>query len=214
VATYFKVPIPDAQTKKAMESRLTTMISGQATKTLVIKALLYIAKMYGIPWYKRFHYLLKTNEIYKQENPKTPLFPGVFEALELIKSQYSCKFGICTTSSPNEIAQRFMNRKELLNIFEDNIISRAQVKKTKPHPEGILKLSKKWNMPSNHIIMIGDMNVDIEAGKNAGTITVGVLCGFANLERMQTYNPNYIIQSVKNLPQILPEILKKMNNTL
>ena len=63
-------------------------------------------------------------------------------------------------------------------------------------PEGILNLSKKWGIPPNRLVMVGDMDSDIGAGKNAGSITIGVTSGFYTNDMMKKVNPDYIFTDV------------------
>ena len=49
-------------------------------------------------------------------------------------------------------------------------------------------------------------------GKNAGCITVGVLSGYATREMMEEYYPDFIIESVKDIPNLLPKLLEKINS--
>lgn len=42
--------------------------------------------------------------------------------------------------------------------------------KAKPDPDGLIKFSKKFNIPLNEILYIGDYDFDIETAKNAGSI--------------------------------------------
>ena len=41
----------------------------------------------------------------------------------------------------------------------------------KPSPEGILLAARKLNVEPRHILMVGDFGFDIDAGRNAGTLT-------------------------------------------
>jgi phosphoglycolate phosphatase-like HAD superfamily hydrolase len=58
--------------------------------------------------------------------------------------------------------------------------------------------------------MVGDMDLDVNAGLNSGCITVGVLSGYASKEMMMEYNPDFIIESVKELQDIFPKLIRKI----
>ncbi|MHA1646113.1 MAG: HAD family hydrolase, partial [Promethearchaeota archaeon] len=74
-----------------------------------------------------------------------------------------------------------------------------------------LNLSKKWDIPINRIIMVGDMDSDIGAGKSAGAITIGVTSGFYTNDMMKKVNPDFIFTDVNQIPENMEEILKKMD---
>ena len=59
--------------------------------------------------------------------------------------------------------------------------------------------------------MVGDMSVDIDAGKNAGAKTIAVLCGFLTPARIEEYHiqPDFVFQNVAEMVQHLPTILTK-----
>ena len=99
---------------------------------------------------------------------------------------------------------------EFLERFSDSIITRDRVKHIKPSPEGILNLSKKWGIPPNRLIMVGDMDSDIGAGKSAGSITIGVTSGFFTMNMMEKLNPDFIFTDINQIPENMEEILKKM----
>jgi phosphoglycolate phosphatase-like HAD superfamily hydrolase len=118
--------------------------------------------------------------------------------------------GINTTGTYAEVLERFKGRMEFLGRFSDSIITRDRVKNIKPSPEGILKLSKKWGIPPNRLIMVGDMDSDVGAGKNAGSITIGVTSGFFTVEMMEKANPDFVLSDVNQIPENMDKILKKM----
>jgi len=164
----------------------------------------------GVPFFQRIGFLKAAGRLYRSKIAESAFIPGAPETIDLILEKYHAKIGLCTTSSQAEIADRFKTRKQFISRFGDNVIARDDVKKLKPFPEGILKLCAKWNITPKNIIMVGDMNVDIEAGKAAGAITVGVLTGFSNHDQMQQYGADYIIQDITKLPSIMENIIKKL----
>jgi phosphoglycolate phosphatase len=57
------------------------------------------------------------------------------------------------------------------------VICRDDVSKVKPHPEHIsLALTRLGSLPAS-TLMIGDHPIDVKTGRNAGTLTCGVLTG-------------------------------------
>ncbi|HOW56889.1 MAG TPA: HAD family hydrolase [Smithellaceae bacterium] len=57
------------------------------------------------------------------------------------------------------------------------VVCRDNVDMVKPHPEHINKALNIIAIPRHHTLMIGDHPLDIATGKNAGTLTAGVLTG-------------------------------------
>lgn len=55
---------------------------------------------------------------------------------------------------------------------------------------------------------VGDTEVDIEAGRAAGCITVAVTSGIRQQKYLMDFNPNYIINNILKLPDIV-NLIKK-----
>ncbi|MHA2001900.1 MAG: HAD family hydrolase [Promethearchaeota archaeon] len=208
VAKIYQLEISDELNRQIKEEIMSILI-GSGSNFLVIKLFSHIAKQYGLPWYKRYGFLKKVIQIYREGIVNCPLFPECEETLDNLKSHYG-PIGILTTSSVLEIDERFEIRREFLKRFDGSIIGRDTVKKMKPNPEGILKLSQSWQIPPKRIVMIGDMWMDIEAGKKAGALTIGVLTGFSSRGELETAKPDFILESIADLPSIMPEIIKKV----
>ncbi len=230
-AEEFKLEISDEKMKKLKSQMLDTVsgrkkieesillkvilrLMGRSDSSLFVNILLQTAKELGIPRKKWSNFLKTAKKIYENNIGKLPIFEGAGETIDLLKSKYKVEVGICTTSSKSEIVDRFIGREDFLIRFndDDNILGRDSVDNPKPAPDGILKLSKKWDIPPKNIVMVGDMEMDILAGKNAGCVTIGVLCGFADKERMNSFSPDFIMDDINGIPDIMPQIIKDMKN--
>lgn len=86
----------------------------------------------------------------------------------------------------------------LSRYFADAITKEDNFKR-KPAPEAILHLLKKHNIKRNETIMIGDRDIDILAGKNAGIKT----CYFDYNGTDKVKVAEYKINSIKELYDII-----------
>ena len=81
----------------------------------------------------------------------------------------------------------------------------------RPHPALILSAMKMFNISDpKHVIKVGDTKVDIEEGKNAGCWTVGVLTGTQDKKALKESHPDFIVDSILDLPSILEQIGLKL----
>lgn len=88
--------------------------------------------------------------------------------------------------------------------YFDSIVHGGQVTEHKPHPEGLFKSLSQLSVSPERAAMIGDADVDIEAGVAAGVaITIGITHGFGALEELQIADPDYIIDSLAEVPPLL-----------
>ncbi len=127
-------------------------------------------------------------------------FAGVYEAIEkLHKAGY--KMGIVTTKR-NEIAQMGLRLMGLTPFFE-TVVAFDHVTKVKPDPEGVNKALAFFGSTPDEAIMIGDNYHDIEAGKNAGMKTAGVAWSLKGKEFLQRWSPDYMLETMDDLLDIL-----------
>ena len=90
------------------------------------------------------------------------------------------------------------------DIF-DAIICFDDVKATKPDPDGLFIITKKYKLNSADLIMVGDSKADVLAGSAFGAYTVAYLNNEAKAKGIIDLKPN---KTIDNLGELL-EILKK-----
>lgn len=82
----------------------------------------------------------------------------------------------------------------------------------KPDPQVIYTLAKKFNVDLKDVLVVGDrIYTDILVGVNAKVDSVMVLSGETKMEDLKkySYRPTYIINSIKELPDLLKKIQEK-----
>lgn len=87
----------------------------------------------------------------------------------------------------------------------DMLITADDVERGRPYPDMIEKAMKQFDIKnSKHVLKAGDSAIDIEEGKNANCgIIVGVLSGAQTREQLETVSPDYIIESLADLIDVL-----------
>ena len=77
----------------------------------------------------------------------------------------------------------------------------------KPSPDGVFEICKELCVSADEIMYIGDTNVDMQTGKNAGAgLTVGVSWGFRTRDELLSSGADVIVDTPI-------EILSYLNNT-
>lgn len=199
--------------KIPLKTRLFCALIGQSKNLLIISLLLQIMEILHVPIIKRPAGLQFSKAYFNDLFMKSPLFPGVADAIVTLHQRHNLKFGILTLGSREEFFSRFGKYEPFISQFEPlAVIGRNDVKALKPDPEGLIQLSQFWQVPLNQIWMVGDMDVDILVAQKAGCVSVGVLSGYLKAEQMNPLNPDLILDSVAELPQVL-EKLKKQENS-
>lgn len=143
-----------------------------------------------IPVYRK-HYL-------KNAVVKTRLYEHVEETLKYIKKSGEDNKIALVTNKPEDLTYKIL---EVLGVkpYFDMVVGQESVKKMKPDPEGILQVLEQFKIPPQQAVMVGDSHVDIEAGKNAGTITCGVTYGLGDREELIKSSPDILINDLAEL---------------
>ena len=196
--------------QEEIDDLIYTLVQGENRKHLGTKIMIAIFKKIGLTFKQRIKALRLSAKIFKEELEKVKLFDGVEEVFEFLDNN-SYPYTIATTSSSKEVDDRLKKFPKFYSKLKGKIISRSSVKYLKPHPESIEKASLIMGIPLDRCIMIGDLHTDIKMGKNVGALTIGVLTGMFNEDKMLEYDPDFIFSSVAEIPLNIEKI-KDINN--
>ena len=137
-------------------------------------------------------------EIYEKE---ADLFPNSGETLKKIKKA-GIKIGIVTSGwEENDEIKKLLIKRDIYSLI-DIIITRDDVAKVKPAPDPILECVDRLGLTPKECLYVGDATSDIVAGKAAGVMTIGVVTGVSNYERLAQEKPALIIKEISELLDI------------
>ncbi len=100
------------------------------------------------------------------------LFTSTKDLLLALKKR-SIRTGIITRNCAKAVHTVFPDIKSYCSV----VVCRDDVRHVKPHPEHLTCVLDRLCGISHRTIMIGDHPIDIETGRNAGSLTAGVLTG-------------------------------------
>jgi pyrophosphatase PpaX len=129
-------------------------------------------------------------------------FPTVLETVKVLK-ETGYKVGIVTTKLSDVVMKGLKLTK--LDSYFDVIVALDHVKKAKPDPEPIIKALEQLSSKPEEAIMVGDNYHDILAGKNAGTQTAGVAWTIKGRDYLEQFEPDYILEEMADLLEILED---------
>jgi pyrophosphatase PpaX len=72
----------------------------------------------------------------------------------------------------------------------------------KPNPDPIFLCLERLGCNFRDCLYVGDSPMDVMAGKAAGTKTVAVLTGVGTVDDLAKVGPDFILNSVKDLPAL------------
>ena len=131
------------------------------------------------------------------------LYPNIEETLILIRDKKDIKISLLTTKGQDQ-AEKIINY-FYLNKYFDFIMGRREGIAHKPSAEPLLIICNELNVKSINTVMVGDTEIDISCGKNAGALTCAVSYGFRSEETLLNHKPDFIINSIIELQQLLSD---------
>lgn len=165
-----------------------------------IMRLTKISMKYAVNFYERRYTLCKdfwkqyNEKVKKEEIVRAVPFQGVKEICKLVSQNEGYHYLL---THRGESAFILLEKQGLLRYFRECITSGDGFAR-KPSPEGILYLLNKYQMNPKETIMIGDREIDILSGKNAGVSS----CYF-NIDGVFDVEADYYIRSIEQLKDMI-----------
>jgi HAD superfamily hydrolase (TIGR01549 family) len=130
---------------------------------------------------------------------ETYLFENVHEVLAYLKSR-NYFISLLTTKSQDQ-TDRIIEYFNMKNYFSA-IVGRNKGIPIKPAPDSLLSICAVTGIPPSQTLMVGDTELDIKCGKNAGTLTCGVTYGYRSPEILAKEEPDFLISNIKEIINI------------
>lgn len=123
-------------------------------------------------------------------------YPGVRETLERLNGLKKAVI----SNKREALSVKVLEALDLIRFF-DLVIGSDSTTEKKPSPVPVLHVISTMGLTQEDSIMVGDSDLDIAAGKNAGIKTVGVTYGYRKREFLK--DADYVIDEIKDLPLII-----------
>ncbi|MBR0121271.1 MAG: HAD-IA family hydrolase [Clostridia bacterium] len=131
------------------------------------------------------------------------VYDGVFDVINSVKAKY--KAAVCSAADLVKVEHN-LNAIGVTPAFFDALVTGSDVTRQKPFPDIFLKGAGLLGLPAEQCVVVEDSINGIKAAKAAGALSIGVTTSFTKEELEEKSKPDYIINSIKELP----DILKKM----
>lgn len=131
------------------------------------------------------------------------VYDGVFDVINSVKAKY--KAAVCSAADLVKVEHN-LNAIGVTPAFFDALVTGSDVTRQKPFPDIFLKGAGLLGLPAGQCVVVEDSINGIKAAKAAGALSIGVTTSFTKEELEEKSKPDYIINSIKELP----DILKKM----
>jgi HAD superfamily hydrolase (TIGR01509 family) len=136
----------------------------------------------------------------RQDSRLTQPYPGVILTLQALST---FTLGVVTTKE-SEQAEIVLRRLALIPFFQ-HIQGGSLGLRLKPAPDTIFAALAALHCAPPRALMVGDTPADVVAGKAAGTKTCAVTYGFGTREALVQCAPDYIIESFRELVNLVRE---------
>lgn len=131
----------------------------------------------------------------------TLVYPSVRETLSSLSTSHY-RVALCT-NKPRATTDRVLDALELTRFFAVTVCA-DDLAHQKPHPEPLLHIAKTLQLQPHELAMIGDGPQDIECGKAAGAITVGVTYGIRPVTEVLASHPDHLVDSLGEVLELFP----------
>lgn len=188
-------------TKKALDSlNIRYNFSDEVFSNMIGSHFVDIFREFNIvvPDFEKFISIYKT--LYFGYISDSKLYPGVETALRFIKNK-NVKISLLTTKV-QEQAEKIIGHFNL-QLYFDYIMGRRDGLAHKPSAEPLLFICDELGVRSHETLIVGDTELDIRCGKDAGAKTCGVLYGYRTKEQIENEKPDFLISSLSELKKVL-----------
>lgn len=136
----------------------------------------------------------------EQHDRLVAIFPNVQETLKKLHHM-GCKMAIVTSKMrlTADMALKMFD----LEPYMSAVITLDDTDKHKPEPEPLLLAMQKIGASPEQTLMVGDSPYDILGGQAAGTATCGVAWSLRGPEGLKDYKPDFIIENITELLEIV-----------
>jgi phosphoglycolate phosphatase-like HAD superfamily hydrolase len=149
------------------------------------------------------HFISVYKNFYFDFIDESEVYPGIEDVLKQMQNN-KILISLLTTKI-QEQAEAILNHFNLSKYF-DVIMGRRNHIPVKPSPIPLLKICSELNVEPGESLMTGDTELDINCGKNAGTMTCAVLYGYREKELLIKEKPDYVIENAAELNLLLPTL--------
>jgi len=149
-------------------------------------------------FFEMAHHILRDIEVKAAEEGR--LIPGCEKTLNMLR-QKGMKIGIITRNCEEAVRKVFPD----IDDYCDAFISRDSVENVKPHPDHLKAMLRALGVSHRDSIMVGDHLIDIQAGKSAGMMTIGVLTGRITRTEFEKAKADFILKDISEIDPLLKE---------
>lgn len=147
----------------------------------------------------------RTYEIYAELLKATPnaVYDGVLDVLNCVKQTYFT--AVCSAADFVKVSHN-LHAIGVTPGFFGTLITGSDVTRQKPFPDIFLAGAERLDIPASECIVIEDSINGVKAAKAAGMTSVAVTTSFSREILTEKVAPDYIINDIRELPELLKNL--------
>jgi HAD superfamily hydrolase (TIGR01549 family) len=134
---------------------------------------------------------------YAEHDPK--LISGARRVLARIGGHH--RLGLVTSGDSDRVLRQ-LREFRLTRVFSARVCS-GDTRRKKPHPAPLRLALRQMALAPESCVYVGDAPQDIEMARRAGVLAIGVLGPFPTEKRLRAARPEFLLDSIEDLPDIL-----------
>ncbi|SRR5712691_4154705 len=116
------------------------------------------------------------------------------------------RLGLVTSGDCDRVTRQ-LREFRLTRLFSARVCSGDTLRK-KPHPEPLRLALRQMELRPSACVYVGDAPQDVEMAGRAGVRAIGVLGLFSTKKRLRAAHPEFLIESIQELPDVLKKLLR------
>ena len=137
---------------------------------------------------------------YAKHKPK--LISGARRVLGQLARRH--KLGLVTSGDRDRVFRQ-LREYQFTRHFKARVCG-GDLAEKKPHPAPLLLALKKMRLRAEECVYVGDTPQDMEMSRAAGVRTIGVVGPFPTEKQLRAAKPEFLLESLRELPALLKEI--------
>jgi phosphoglycolate phosphatase-like HAD superfamily hydrolase len=155
----------------------------------------------NVPDFQKFIGIYKI--LYFDFIDESKVYPGVEDTLSFLKNGRDLKISLLTTKGQDQ-AEKIINHFKLSKYF-NCVMGRREGIAHKPSAEPLLFICNELEIDVKDTMIVGDTELDVLCGKNAGAITCGVTYGYRTRESLKENSPDYLVNNFSEIKSLMSE---------
>ena len=130
----------------------------------------------------------------------TPMYPGALDCLKYLQSQ-QIQLAVATGKARIGLERVMAEEPGVKGFFTDSIC--ADEAKGKPDADMLLQLCKRMKVSTEHTLMVGDTEFDLEMASRANVAAIGISHGAHSAEQLLKWKPVSLIHHLSELKVLI-----------